>query len=205
MIRLRQNLLEMDAVIFDLGNVLLDYDPFRFMRLLNIDPAIHKRIAKALFGNPIWCEIDRGTMTEDELAEAAGDLDPEIREEIRFYMRNWSQFFYLIPENVETFYRIKETGTKVYVLSNFSEATYRKMTAAYSFLNHFDGGVVSYQDKLIKPDPAIYHLLIERCGLDPKRSVFIDDLEPNIKTALQLGFNAIWHNPAKPIAPYFVL
>ena len=204
MIRLRQNLLEMDAVIFDLGNVLLDYDPFRFMRLLKIDPAVQARIAKALFENPIWAEIDRGSMTDDELAEAAGDHDPEIRDQIRFYMRNWSQFFYLIPENVHTFYRIKETGTKVYVLSNFSEATYQKLRAAYSFLDHFDGGVVSYQDKLIKPDLEIYRLLIERCGLDPSRSVFIDDLEANIRSALKVGMNAIWHDPAKPIAPYFV-
>ena len=54
MIRLRQNLMEMDAVVFDLGNVLLKYDPHRYMELLKIDPALHDRIETALFSNPIW-------------------------------------------------------------------------------------------------------------------------------------------------------
>ena len=60
MIRLRQNLMEMDTVVFDLGNVLLKYDPRRYLELLKIDPALHDRIETALFSNPIWHEIDRG-------------------------------------------------------------------------------------------------------------------------------------------------
>ena len=113
MIRLRQNLMEMDAVVFDLGNVLLKYDPRRYLELLKIDPALHDRIETALFSNPIWHEIDRGTMTDEELADAASALDPEIDDEIHYYMRNWADYFYLIPENVDTMYRIKETGTGV--------------------------------------------------------------------------------------------
>ena len=205
MIRLRQNLMEMDTVVFDLGNVLLKYDPRRYLELLKIDPALHDRIETALFSNPIWHEIDRGTMTDEELADAASALDPEIDDEIHYYMRNWADYFYLIPENVDTMYRIKETGTGVYILSNFSERTFAKMEAAYPFLQHFDGRIISYREKLIKPDHAIYRLLLDRFGLDPARSVFLDDLEANIQSALEVGMNGIWHKAGELIAPYFVL
>lgn len=205
MIRLRHNLLEMDAVIFDLGNVLLNYTPRRYLELLKINPAWHDRIEAALFGHPLWAEIDRGRMNNAELAAAAAKLDPELSGAIHDYMENWVRFFYLIPENVDTFYRIKDTGTKVYILSNFSQENFEIMEARYPWLQDFDGRIISYREKLIKPDPPIYHLLIERFKLNPARSVFIDDLEANVRTAINVGLNAIWHDPGKPIAPYFVL
>ncbi len=204
MIRLRQNLMEMDAVIFDLGNVLLNYTPRRYLELLKIDPALHDRMEKALFGHPLWAEIDRGTMNNADLADAASKLAPDLSDAIHDYMENWVKFFYLIPENVDTFYRIKDTGTKVYILSNFSKENFEVMESRYPWLKDFDGRIISYREKLIKPDPPIYHLLIDRFKLNPSRSVFIDDLEANVQTAINVGLNAIWHDPGKPIAPYFV-
>lgn len=204
MIRLRQNLMEMDAVIFDLGNVMLDYDPRRFMTELKIDAALHDRIAAALFDHENWLEIDRGTMTDAELTEAAVALDPGVGDEIRYYMANWADHFHAIPENVATFEKVKATGTKTYVLSNFSKDTLAKMEARYPFLTEFDGRIISYEHKLIKPDPAIYHLLIETFDLNPARSVFIDDLEVNIQAALAEGLNGIYHAAATPLEPYFI-
>jgi len=86
---------------------------------------------------------------------------------------------------------LKNNNYECYVLSNWSAETFVGMTEDYSFLNKFDGLLISGEDKLIKPDPAIYKLAIKRFELDPQKCVFIDDRLENIEAAKKLNFNTI--------------
>ncbi len=206
MIYLKENQKSMDAVIFDLGNVLLDYSPRRFLGEIGIHPEVHDRIAAVLFEDAAtWTELDRGTITNAELIEIAAGKEPLLRNEIKKYVREWPYFFNAIPENIAALYRIKEAGAKVYVLSNFAIEVFKIEQKRNSFLADFDGLIISSEHHLIKPQPEIYRLLIEKFQLNPERSVFIDDIEENANAALRAGLNVI-HLPARSaVAPYFIL
>ena len=86
---------------------------------------------------------------------------------------------------------LKAAGYKVLYLSNFSKQALEGNADALDFIDETDGGILSYRDHVVKPDPAIYKLLEERYSLVPEKTVFIDDVEENIQTALSLGWNGI--------------
>ncbi len=205
MIYLKENRKPMDAVIFDLGNVLLDYSPRRILGEIGISPDLHDRIAAVLFEDlETWTELDRGTITSADLIDIAVSKEPFLRKEITEFIREWPYHFNAIPENVAALYRIIETGTKIYVLSNFALDVFRIEQKRNVFLSEFDGFIISSEHHLVKPDPAIYRLLIETFDLDPDRSVFIDDIEANINAAIAAGLNGI-HLPARTdVSSYFI-
>ncbi len=205
MVLLKENHKEMDAVIFDLGNVLLDYSPRRFLGEIGIPPEIHDRLAAILFDDSeTWSKLDRGTLNNTGLIEIAAAKEPMLRKEITKFISEWPDHFNAIPENVASMYRIKEAGTKVYILSNFSEEVYAIEKKRNAFLTDFDGVLISYEHQVIKPEPEIYNLLINNFQLSPDKSVFIDDLEANVRGAKNAGLNTI-HLPAcSPIEPFFI-
>ncbi len=206
MIYLKENHQEIDAVIFDLGNVLLDYSPARFLHEVGIPENLHKRISDTLFNDyEVWSKLDAGLLDNAGITEQAVQREPELHQEIHHYMNNWASYFKAIPENVETMYRIKETGTGVYVLSNFSGETFEIMKEHNAFLSDFDGMILSYEHNLIKPQPEIYQLLLDTYPINPKRAVFIDDLLENVEAARKAGLLAILHPACAPVAPYFIL
>ena len=86
---------------------------------------------------------------------------------------------------------LKEKGYKVYYLSNFSAKAERECAHTIDFIPYTDGGILSYREKLIKPDPRIYKLLVERFGLNPGESVFLDDRADNCLAAQKLGFHTV--------------
>lgn len=96
---------------------------------------------------------------------------------------------------------LKTAGHRVLALTNFSSETFPLAQRKYPFLQVFEGIVVSGEEGLIKPDPAIYELLFARYAVDPKRSVFIDDSAANIATARQLGMQAIHFTGPQMLRP----
>ena len=205
MLYLKENHQELDAVVFDLGNVLLDYDPPRFMKDIGVPDQYHELMGNILFNNKnIWPKWDLGVLDREGIIQQAILVEPSLKDEIIKYMENWDNYFYAVPHNVAAMYRIKETGTKVYVLSNFSQETFEKIKERNAFLSDFDGMVISYQHHLIKPDPRIYRLLIETYNINTARAVFIDDLEENVKAGREAGFFGIHLPPCADVTPYFL-
>lgn len=205
MVFLKENKKEMEAVIFDLGNVLLDYSPRRFLGEMGIHPDLHDRLAAVLFEDTItWSKLDRGTITISELVETASEKEPSLRKEIKQYLRKWPYYFNAIPQNIAAMYRFKDAGVKIYVLSNFANEVYAMIKKRNAFFSDFDGQILSYEHKVIKPEPEIYELLICTFQLNPEKAVFIDDILENAQGAVQAGLNAI-HLPAcAEIEPYFI-
>ena len=178
-------------IVFDIGNVLTDFRWKEFLVDKGFDDEMIRRIAKASVESPLWKEIDRGVWDREKLMEEFIKLDPEIEEEIRRAYDNVHGMVtprdYAIPWIKE----LKEKGYRVYYLSNFSDKAYTECADALEFIPYTDGGILSYRERMVKPDPKIYQCLLERYGLKAEECVFLDDLEVNVEAARAEGFAGI--------------
>lgn len=178
-------------VIFDIGNVLTDFCWEKFYKSFHYSDEIYERLAKATVRSGVWHEFDRGVWSDEQIIDTFIQNDPGIEKEIREVFRNTHGIVTKREYAIGWIQSLKEKGYRVYVLSNFSKKCAAECADALDFLPYTDGGILSYQDKLIKPDPAIYKLLMERYHLIPEECVFIDDLARNTKAAEECGMHAI--------------
>ena len=178
-------------IIFDIGNVLTDFRWREFLRDKGFDEAMVERIAKASVQTPLWNEIDRGVWSLEELMQAFIHQDPEIEKQLRRAYGNVTGMVtkrdYAIPWMQE----LKAKGYRIYYLSNFSEKAYVDCADALDFLPYMDGGILSYREKVVKPDPEIYRRLLTRYSLKEEESVFLDDTAANVEAARALGIHGI--------------
>lgn len=179
------------AVIFDIGNVLTDFAWQEMYKEKGLGGETFERVAKATVQGPYWCELDRGIMTFSEVMDKFVSLDKEMEDEIRRVLADMHGIVTGRAYATPWVCSLKEQGLKVYVLSNFSEKIWKDCLDALEFFECTDGGIISYKEHLIKPDPAIYQLLLERYGLSPKECVFIDDLKENVLVAKKIGIQGI--------------
>lgn len=178
-------------IIFDIGNVLADFRWKEFLQDKGFDEAMINRIAKASVLSATWAELDRGVWTDEELMQAFINADPEIEKELHLAFGNVTGMVtpraYAIPWIKE----LKAKGYQVLYLSNFSRKVELECKESLSFMPYMDGGILSYQENLIKPDAAIYQLLMEKYNLVAEESVFLDDTPANIKAAEAQGIHGI--------------
>lgn len=179
------------TVIFDIGNVLTDFSWEKMYKEKGLSGENYERVAKATVKSPYWCEIDRGVMSFEEVLEAFVQSDKEMESEIRRVLRDTHGIVTGRDYAISWICSLKKRGLKVYVLSNFGEKILKDCADALEFLPYTDGGIISYREHLIKPDPAIYKLLLERYALNAKECVFIDDLPENVTAAEAQGIHGI--------------
>ena len=179
------------AVIFDIGNVLTDFSWQAMYREKGLGGETFERVARATVQSTLWCELDRGVMTFDEVMEKFVSLDKEMEDEVRRVLADTHGIVTGRTYAMPWVCSLKEQGLKVYVLSNFSEKIWKDCKDALEFFEYTDGGIISYKEHLIKPNPAIYELLLERYGLEADECVFIDDLKENVEAAITLGIHGI--------------
>lgn len=178
-------------VIFDIGNVLVDFRWKEFLMDKGFDEQMIKRIAKASVASPYWNEFDRGALSEEEAMQAFLSIDPEIETELK---KAYTSIVGMLKKReyaIPWIQRLKQAGYGVYYLSNYSKKAYEECYDTIDFIPYTDGGILSFQELLIKPDPAIYQLLLERFGLRAEECVFIDDTVRNVEAAKELGFYGI--------------
>ena len=189
MLYLKGNPTNISAAVFDLGNVLFDYDPARFMFELGIPQEKIPRMLEIISDRPEWDAYDQGVLSAKDIEKLALRDEPSFRPEITHYMKHWSEPFTALTYNVETFYQMKEAGIKTYVLSNWMQDSYEYVWDHFIFLHDFDGGIISYEYKLNKPDPAIYKLLLQKYPeIDPAHTLYIDDIARNCEAGKEFGF-----------------
>ena len=179
------------TIIFDIGNVLMDFNFQICLRAYAPDEETYQKIVKATVQSPVWAEFDRGVWTDEEILEGFIKNDPSIESILRNMFERLEgiikQRDYAIPWIRE----LKKSGYQVLVLSNFPKKVYELFQNEMTFLQEVDGGILSYQDQVIKPDKEIYNLLMSRYQLNPQECVFLDDLKDNIKTAKELGMHTV--------------
>ena len=178
-------------IIFDIGNVLTDFRWKEFLQDKGFDDAMIGRIAKASVMSPVWNELDRGEWDEEKLMAEFVKLDPEIENELHAAYDNITGMVTKRDYAVPWIKELKSKGYRVYYLSNFSHKAYMECRDALDFIPCTDGGILSYRDKVIKPDEKIYKLLLSRFGLRAEESVFLDDTLSNVEAAQRLGFHVI--------------
>ena len=183
--------MSVDTVIFDLGNVLVRWDP------ANLYKKIFARQEERDFFLHNICTMewhtfqDAGRSPQEGTAELV-KLYPHYEEAIRAFYTRWEEMFDgPIEGTVEILKEVKEKGYKVYALSNWNAELYRRTANNFPFLEWFDGKIISSEEKMKKPDENIYQLLFERFSVSPSRAVFIDDNTANIATAERIGLDSI--------------
>lgn len=182
---------EIDTVVFDIGNVLTDFAWDKFLVFKGYDDKMVERIAKATVYSDDWVEYDKGNLTNEEIIARFVENDPEIRSEIEDSFKNIDGIILKREKTIPWIRALKAAGYKVLYLSNFSKQALEGCPDAMAFLDETDGGILSFREHVVKPDPAIYNLLVSRYNLTPSKTVFIDDTPVNIEAAKNLGWKGI--------------
>lgn len=179
------------SVVFDIGNVLVDYNVKEFLARKGFSTDIVKRIVKASVMSPYWEEFERGNMSEDEVMRAFVSLDPEIESELYEAYDNINGMLTIRSFAIDLVKELKAKGLGVYYLSNYSSKAYHECNDSLAFMEYMDGGCISFQEKMTKPDPRFYQFFLERYDLLPEECIFVDDTPVNVEVAEQLGFKGI--------------
>lgn len=181
-----------DAVVFDLGGVLIEWDPRHLYRKLfpGDEAAMERFLAEVCTHD--WNRCQDAGRSFAEGARLLKAEHPDKAELIDTYGARFDEMMAgPIDGAVEVLAELRDRDTPLYGLTNFSAETYPAAFERFGFLRWFRGILVSGEVKLIKPDPRIYELLIERFGLDPRRTVYIDDVEANVAAARPFGIHTI--------------
>ena len=178
-------------IIFDLGNVLLNYNPEEYLRAKITEENKVSELYKEIFQSKQWAMLDRGTLTEDEAINVIIKNSDKNEKLIKLAFENWYRLLTPIEDSINVLKELKNAKYKVYFLSNFQLLAFEYVTKRYDFFNLFDGGIVSFKEKLLKPEDGIYNRIIEEYGIKPEESIFIDDVQANTENARKLKFATI--------------
>ncbi|HWE68092.1 MAG TPA: HAD family phosphatase [Acidimicrobiales bacterium] len=180
-----------EAVVFDLGGVLLDWNPRHLYRTLFADETAMEQFLAEIC-TPAWhAPHDRGVSTAASCAEIAA-RHPEFSELIWAWSdRSEEMVGGVDAGSVEVLRSVRETGLPCYALTNMEAETYPLRLQRFPFLSWFDGTVVSGREGMAKPEPAIFKLMLDRFGLVPETTLMIDDTEENLEAASRLGIRTI--------------
>jgi len=178
-------------VVFDVGNVLIRWDPFHLYRALIPDDDRRQWFLQNVCTSAWNIEQDRGRTWTEAVAGLVAS-HPEWEREIRAYDERWHETVPGIVEgSVAILEELKAKGETVYAITNFSREKWAECLIRFPFLQSFDGVVVSAHEQLLKPDPAIYRVLTQRYGLDAGECIFIDDSEKNVLAARSVGMQGV--------------
>lgn len=185
-----------DTVVFDLGGVLIDWNPrYLYRRLFDDEAAMEHFLAHVCTGP--WNEQQDAGRPWSEAIEGLQAKHPEHAPLIAAFRERWEEMLAgPIAGSVELLAELRSRGVRLYALTNWSNETFPRALELYDFLHWFQGIVVSGEERLIKPDPRIYQCLFERYGVDPARSLYIDDARRNVDAAAALGMQAWWFQGA---------
>ncbi|MFW9773964.1 MAG: HAD family hydrolase [Candidatus Thorarchaeota archaeon] len=182
-------------IIFDLGNVLLNFRPERFLKKYTEDEKRINKFVSIITGSETWQKLDQGSISMESARVHFSSQYPEEAELIEIFFEHWMEILTPISKNVDLLEILKSNGYKIYVLSNFINEAYDFIRQRYSFLNLFDGIVISGKIKVIKPEIGIFLHLLQKYNLNPEECLFVDDIELFVSQASALGIKTIHYLP----------
>lgn len=178
-------------LVFDLGGVVVRWDPDAIIAGVFADPAIRAKVKKGVFEDADWLELDRGTLgREDAIARAAKRTGVAVNE-IKRLLHAVPPSLVVFPQTVELMRRLKNKGYPLYCLSNMHFASIEYLEQKESFWDVFDGRVISCRLNLCKPEAGIYEHLLRTYALKPGETLFIDDVQKNLDAAAKLGIRTL--------------
>jgi len=178
-------------VVFDIGNVLLRWNPRNLFRKTFDDEARMERFLATALAMDFVAHTDI-VADFSEAVEARAKAFPEFADELRLFDERWIETLGgPIEENVALLRRLKAAGRPVHALSNFATEKFALAQQQFDFLSEFDAAVISGHVGVVKPDPRIFEILFERVGRRPSELLFVDDSGANVRAAEALGMAAI--------------
>jgi putative hydrolase of the HAD superfamily len=179
------------TLVFDLGGVVVRWDPDAIVASVFSDPGMRAKVKAAVFDHADWLELDRGTLGRDEAIARAAQRSGVPASEIERLVHAVPPSLVVFPETVELLHRLKRKGYPLYCLSNMHFASIEYLEKTQTFWDVFDGAVISCRLKLCKPDAGIYEHLLRTYGLEAKDTLFIDDVQKNLDAAAKLGIKKL--------------
>ncbi len=180
-------------VIFDLGNVLIDFHPLDYIKSLGYDDLKAREIMNSTINDSIWSDMDRGIyQTKEEYIKAFCLKHPSLKEEISNFLSGpwYEKVIFPIKENQIMIDLVKEKGLKYYILSNYPKDAFEYTYNICPFIQNANGMLISYSVLKIKPEKEIYQTLLEKYNLVANECLFMDDRTENVEAAINLGINA---------------
>ena len=185
-------------IIFDLGGVVLDWNPDKILQGFYSDPALKALLKSELFLHPEWQAHDRGTLREAELIESVHRRTGRPAAEVSALLRVVRESLVAKPDTVALLRSLRRRGIPLYCLSNMPVSVYAHVRLRHEFWDAFSGIVISGKVKMMKPEREIFEHLLTRYKLDPGHTAFVDDLPVNIEGARAVGLHAIqFHDAAQ--------
>lgn len=177
-------------IIFDMGNVVVRWDPEYILKHFTKELEEIQILKQVIFESPEWLMLDQGILTEKEVAEKlSSNLSCEsLKKLCTEILEHGLEHLPVYAEMEELIRDLKEKGYAIYALSNTSDKFYQWIQKQ-TVWQYFDGAVLSYQEKVSKPNQAIYEILLKRYQLKPEECFFVDDRPENIEAAKSLGIN----------------
>ncbi len=175
-------------VVFDMGQVLIRWEPERLIDQLGLPPEDRDLLKRDVFAAVQWIQLDRGIISEEQAAaEVCGTLPPRLWEAARTLIFRWWQWPLVPMPGMEPLIReLKERGYGIYLLSNASMRL-REYFGRIPGADCFDGLLVSAEERLLKPEHEIFETLCSRFSLLPQECFFIDDSPANVEGAIRAG------------------
>ncbi len=181
-------------IVFDLGNVLISFKPSEYLDKKDYPQNLKSKILSEIFSSKEWRLLDNGDITTPEAIKSIAATSSLKIEEIARIFDLRTDLIFPIDQNVKLLPELKKQGYKLYFLSNFPIDVFEEIKFDYYFFKFFEGGIISAEARSSKPDKRIYEILFERYNIVPGESLYIDDLEANVKTAESLGMKGLITN-----------
>ena len=179
-------------MVFDIGNVLMDFRWKEYMRsLFGEDETLIQTINQGIWHNGCWAAMDKGEMDGAATLRSAVAFAPQYEKEIKLTLDSVAHAFHKFEYSIPWIQELKRMGLNVYYLSNYSAFSVAANPDVLDFIPYMDGGVFSFEVKAVKPEPEIYRCLCNKYGLKPEDCLFTDDVPANVKGAQACGFQGI--------------
>lgn len=179
-------------IVFDLGNVLISFRPSEFFDKKGYPENIKTTILADIFASKEWLRLDNGEINTKEAIDAISLKSSLKREEIAHIFNLRKELIFPLDENVRLLPDLKKRGFRLFFLSNFPMDLFEEVKTDYYFFKYFDGGIISAEAKVSKPDINFYIILLKKYSLVPEECLYIDDLEINVRVAESLGMKGLF-------------
>lgn len=191
-------------IIFDIGGVLLEYNPKTYLDKLDIPENKRKILNDIIFRNQKWRDCLNGIIDNNELIEYLTISNSEYKEEIEKILKEENLKYMLPPKQdmIDYYIKLKKSGYKLYLCSNITKSTYNYIRDNFNIIQEANGGVFSCLEHISKPNSEIYYRLIEKYKININESIFVDDTKKNIEMAKQIGLQTILFENIKQISEY---
>ena len=186
-------------IVFDLGQVLLSYDPRKYLEKLHPDPNRRELLLNGVFRSQSWLDLDQGLIDEAEAFQRMSASIQSFPEDVQYPLEHWDEMLVPMEETIGLLQRLKEQHYGLFLISNFHMRAYDRVYRRYSFFRLFGGILISSHVKLLKPDPAIYNRLLKDFSLAAGTCLFIDDTPANVAGAQSVGMAGLVFQDAQQL------